>query len=172
VDRSTKTLLVDVAIGLAAGLVATGVAGLAQDALYRVTPDRIKRREERVRPGPSAQVAARRIAEEAGKPLDDRSAEQAGRSIHYGIGAAWGLVYTLLRRRGVRPIPAGLAAGISLSLVIDEGLAPALGFAAPNRSYPALTHVRGVVNHLVYGASAGIMAETLYSLTGSGSRPS
>ena len=162
-DRSTG-LLADVAVGLLAGLAATAVTGLAQEATDRATPERVRRREAAVRPGPSAQVAARRIAAEAGAPLDDAEATLAGRTLHYAIGSAWGLTYTLLRRRGVGPVPAGLAAGLSLSLVVDEGIAPALGFSAPNSSYPALTHLRGVVNHLVYGASVAVAAEVLHHL--------
>lgn len=37
-DRTTKTLLVDVAIGFAAGLVATKVYGFVQEALSRPMP--------------------------------------------------------------------------------------------------------------------------------------
>ena len=54
----------------------------------------------------------------------------------------------------------------SLSLVVDEGLAPALGLSAPNRDCPAGTHVRGFVAHLVWGAAAALAAEAVYRLTG------
>lgn len=165
-DSRGSGVLADVVVGLLAGLAATAVTTLAQDLTYRATPDRIRRREEEVRPGPSAQVAARRIAAEAGELLDDEEARQAGRLLHYAVGSGWGLVYTLLRRQGVSPLPASLAAGLSLSLIIDEGLGPALGFSAPMESYPAFTHARGVVNHLVYGAAVGGVAEALYRLTG------
>jgi hypothetical protein len=46
---------------------------------------------------------------------------------------------------------AGLVTGASLSLLINEGLTPLLGFSAPNRAYPLVTHLRGFVAHLVYG---------------------
>jgi hypothetical protein len=39
-------LLVDVAVGISAGLLATWTTDLAQGPLRRTTPDRIKRREE------------------------------------------------------------------------------------------------------------------------------
>jgi len=59
VDREHGSLLEDVVTGLVAGLVATKVTGLAQQALYRPMPERIKRREARVRPDKvSAQDAA------------------------------------------------------------------------------------------------------------------
>jgi hypothetical protein len=80
---------------------------------------------------------------------------------------AWGPVYGLLRRHGgLGPLGAGLLAGGSLSLIVDEGLAPALGLSAPNRDCPPGTHVRGFVAHLVWGAAAALAAEAAYRLTG------
>ena len=167
-DRRRKTLLADTAGGIAAGLWATWVTDLAQGPLRRATPDSIRRREERVSPGPtSSQVAARRIAEGLGRPLDDRRRELAGSAVHYGLGMAWGPVYGLLRRHGgLRPLGAGLVTGASLSLIVDEGLTPALGLSAPNRDYPAATHVRGFLAHLVWGMAAALATEAVYRFTG------
>ncbi len=167
-DRRAQQLLVDLAVGLAAGLFATRATDLAQGPLRRATPDSVTRREARVSPGPSSShVAARKIAERLGQPLDDRRLRPVAKAVHHGLGMAWGPVYCLLRRRGgMRPLAAGLAAGASLSLVVDEGLAPALGLSAPNRYYPAATHVRGLLAHLVWGAAAALAAEALYRLTG------
>ncbi len=168
-DPKTRTLLVDVAVGLAAGLVATKVYGFAQQALYHPMPKHVRRQEERVRPAPSSQVAAGKAAESLGYSLDERQRELAGCGVHYGLGAAWGPLYGLLRRHGgMRPLGAGILTGASLSLIVDEGLTPALGFSAPNRDYPALTHVRGFLNHLAYGAAVAVTAEALYWLTDKG----
>ena len=165
-DRTTQTLLVDVAIGCVAGLVATKVYGLVQEALYRPMPRHVKRREERVRPGPSSQVAAGKIAEGLGYSLDDQKRELAGCAVHYGLGIAWGPIYGLLRRQGgMQPLGAGVLTGATLSLIVDEGLAPALGFSAPNSDYPALSHVRGFLNHLAYGVAVALTAEALYRVT-------
>ena len=165
-DRTTKTLLADVAIGCVAGLVATKVYGRVQEALYRPMPRNVKRREEQVRPDPSSLVGASRMAQGLGYPLDEHDRELAGYVVHYGLGMAWGPVYGLLRRhRGMKPLAAGAVTGASLSLILDEGLVPALGFSAPNSAYPALTHVRGSLNHLAYGAVVAITAEALYRLT-------
>src|SRR4051812_11537532 len=168
-DRTTRTLLADVAIGCVAGLVATKVYGLVQEALYRPMPRDVKRREEQLRPGPSSQVAASRMADGLGCPLDEQERELAGCAVHYGVGTAWGPLYGLLRRHGgMQPLGAGALTGVALSLIVDEGLAPALGFSAPNREYPALTHVRGLLNHLAYGTAVAITAEVLYGLTSTG----
>ncbi len=164
---NTPTLPVDIAVGLLAGLVATKAYGLAQEALARPMPEGVKEREERLRPEPTSRVAARKVAEGLGYSLDDRRLGLAATAVHYGLGLAWGPVYGLLRRHGrMRPLAAGLATGAAMSLVVDEALVPALGLSPPNRAFPAVTHVRGFVNHLAYGAAAALTAETVYRLTG------
>jgi uncharacterized membrane protein YagU involved in acid resistance len=166
-------LLVDVAIGISAGLLATWATDLAQGPLRRTTPDSIKRHEERVSPGPSSShVAARRIAERLGRPVEDRRLRPVAKAVHHGLGMAWGPVYCLLRRRGgMRPLGAGLVAGAALSLVVDTGLTPALGLSAPNRAYPVATHLRGFLAHLVWGAAAALAAEAIYHATGTAPGP-
>ena len=167
-DRNVPPLLVDLAVGLAAGLVANWATDLAQGPLRRATPEGVRRREAQVSPGPSSShVAARRIAERLGRPLDEGRLRPVAKAVHYGLGMAWGPVYCLLRRRGgMRPLGAGLVAGAALSLVVDTGLTPALGLSAPNRAYPAATHVRGFLAHLVWGAAVALAAEGIYRLTG------
>jgi hypothetical protein len=166
-DRPRDTLLADAAVGLLAGLVATRAHGLAQRALHRPMPESVKAHEARVRPEPTSRVAAREIARGLGYRLDGRRLALATLAVHHGLGLAWGPVYPLLRRHArLRPLAAGLATGAALSLVVDEALTPALGFSAPNRAFPALTHVRGFLAHLVYGAAAALTAETIYRLTG------
>ena len=167
-DPRVQPLLIDVAVGLLAGLVATKATDLAQGPLRRATPEDAKRREARVSPGPSSShVAARRIAERLGRPLDEGRLRPVAKAVHYGLGMAWGPVYCLLRRHGgMRPLGAGLVAGAALSLVVDEGLTPALGLSAPNRAYPAATHLRGFLAHLVWGAAAALAAEAIYRCTG------
>ncbi len=64
-----------------------------------------------------------------------------------------------------RGFESGFLTGAALSLIVDEGVAPALGFSAPNTHYPMLTHLRGFLNHLAYGAAVGLTAEVLYHLT-------
>jgi uncharacterized membrane protein YagU involved in acid resistance len=160
------TFLADLAIGLVAGLVATKVTALAEQALSKPMPASIKRREAQVRPGPSAKVAARKTADTLGYALDEQRIKPAARALHYGLGMAWGPIYSLLRRHSrMEPLGAGLVTGAALSLIVDEALTPALGFSAPSRDYPTATHLRGFAGHLVYGAAAALTAEAIYRLT-------
>ncbi len=140
-----EVLLADIAVGLFAGLVATQVTNLAQGPLQRVTPDSVGRQERRVRPGASSSlVAARKVAHRLDGSPSRQEMGLLGKAIHFGIGMAWGPVYGLLRRHGgLGPFGAALASGAGMSLILDEGVVPALGLSAPNRDYPAFTHARG-----------------------------
>jgi uncharacterized membrane protein YagU involved in acid resistance len=166
-ENAKNTLLVDIGIGLIAGLVATKVTEFAQEAFYRPMPESIKTQEEQVRPGPPPKVAARKAAAALGYHPDDQQLMPASMAIHYGLGVAWGPLYGLLRRHSrMEPLGAGFVSGAAMSLIVDEALTPAFGFSAPSRDYPTITHVRGFLNHLVYGAAVTLTAEALYRLTG------
>lgn len=166
-NSRARTFLADIAVGLLAGLVATQVTNLVQGPLRRLTPVRVTLWERLVRPGASSSlVAARKVAAHLDPSLGRQETELLGKLIHNGIGMAWGPVYGLLRRHGsMTPVGAGLATGTAMSLILDEAVVPALGLSAPNQDYPILTHVRGFVAHLVYGAVAALTTEAVHRLT-------
>jgi uncharacterized membrane protein YagU involved in acid resistance len=158
-----QQLALDIGVGLIAGLVATKVTEQGQQGLWSLTPEDVRRREQAVRPGPPYRVAAEKIAALAPADVDDMQLDRAGMALHYGSGVLWGTVYCLMRRAaGMESLGAGIAAGTSMSMLLDELVTPALGFSAPNRAYPAATHVRGLLGHLVYGLALAGTAEALY----------
>jgi hypothetical protein len=75
-DPKTRTLLLDVAVGLTAGLVATKVYGFAQQAFYRPMPRHIRQQEEQARPAPSSEVATASCAAMVGCTLSERGSSQ------------------------------------------------------------------------------------------------
>jgi hypothetical protein len=161
------TLPVDVAVGLLAGLVATRAYGLAQEALARPMPEGVKEREERLRPEPTSRVAARKVAEGLGiQPR--RSTARAGRDggpLRPGPGLGAGL------RPAAPPRPDAAARGRLHHRgghVARRGrdAGAGLGLSPPNRAFPAVTHLRGFLNHLAYGAVVALTAEAAYRLTG------
>ena len=161
-----SNLILDIGIGLVAGLLATKVTEYAQKALWAATPEKTRQREQRVRPGPPYRVAAEKSASLANLELDKQDTKRLGKAFHYASGIGWGPVYCLLRRSfGIKPLGAGVATGMSMSLILDEFLTPALGFSAPDEDYPAAAHVRGLLGHLVYGLAVAGTAEGLYRLT-------
>jgi hypothetical protein len=50
-----------------------------------------------------------------------------------------------------------------MSVIVDEGLTPALGFSAPNRAYPLAAHARGVASHLAFGLALAAVTETAWT---------
>ena len=64
------------------------------------------------------------------------------------------------------PVAAGLVTGASQSLLLDELITPAIGASAPNRAYPASTHLRGLAAHLAYGLGIAAVTETVWKATG------
>lgn len=157
-----RPLLLDLAIGLAAGYAATQVTQAIQPVLYRLTPRAVKQREESVRPGQPSRIAAKKIGKQMGIAMRGKWLARAASALHCGTGLAWGPVYGLLRRfSGMRPWWAGLATGAAMSLIVDETLSPALGCSAPGGEYPVATHARGLITHLLFGLTVAASAEAL-----------
>ncbi len=120
-----------------------------------------------VRPDPPYRIAAERTAPLLGVQLSEQALDKAALAFHYGLAVSWAPTYALLRRRtSLRPLAAGLASGAAMSLIVDEGLTPALGLSARNSAYPLSTHVRGVVAHLVFGLAVAAVTETAWTLLG------
>ena len=115
------TYLLDIGVGLLAGLVATKVTEYAQRALWAATPEETRQREQRVRPGPPFRLAAEKSADLAGLDLDEKATMAAGMTFHYASGVGWGPVYCVMRRAaGMDSLGAGIAAGTSMSIILDE----------------------------------------------------
>lgn len=76
----------------------------------------------------------------------------------------------LLRRRAPwQPLTARVATGAAMSLVVDETQTPRLGFSAPNRAYPLVTHVRGLVAHVAFGVTVATVVEESWRVLEAGS---
>lgn len=162
-----RSMVMDLAIGMAAGFVATKVTDRAQRLLYQITPETEKAREPKDPEGSSAMRAAKKTAELVDAEPDRDALRALKNAIHYGLGMGWGGLYGLLRRYSqMTPVGAGIVTGTSLSLIIDEALSPALGLTAPSRAYPVSSHARGLLTHIVYGLSLAAAAEALYRLAG------
>ncbi len=161
-----RTAVADVGIGLIGGYVGTKVMEPVSMKLYELESEETRRREDEVRPGPPYQIAARKTTRLLELQLSDKVVQSLGTYLfHYGLGMSWGAVYTLVRRRTRwNPVATGLGTGAAMSLIVDEGMTPMLGFSAPNSAYPLVTHLRGFVAHLAFGLGAAATAETIYWL--------
>ncbi|MBC9724992.1 DUF1440 domain-containing protein [Streptomyces sp. TRM68367] len=162
----TTNLLTDAAIAPVAGYVATKAMEPVSMQLYRLESEEDRKREDAARPGPPFQIAAEKTLGLLGIHPQGTAREKAGMAFHYGLAISWAPVYALLRRTtGLHPALAGVTTGAAMSLIVDEGLTPVLGFSAPNRAYPTATHLRGITAHLVYGLAVAAVTETAWAVT-------
>jgi len=158
-------LLLDLALAPVTGYLGTKAMEPVSAKLYRLESETDRAREDAARPGPPYRIAAQKTAALVGLNLPDAALDKAALGFHYGLAASWAPTYALLRRNtSLGPMAAGLLSGAAMSVIVDEGLTPALGFSAPNRAYPLATHLRGVAAHLAFGLAVAAVTETAWAL--------
>jgi uncharacterized membrane protein YagU involved in acid resistance len=149
-----RHLLLDLALGAAAGAVATWVMDEVTTALYEREPKKVQKRENAARGQKTAyEIAAEKAASVAGRKLTRKEGKAVGTAIHWSLGVSAGAVYGVLRNR----IPAlglgsGLAYGTAFWLAMDEAALTLLGLTPPPQEFPWQTHLRGLAGHLALGA--------------------
>lgn len=160
-----KEIVLSTSASLAAGYIATKVMESASMKMYEMEPEEIRKKEDEVRPGPPYEIAAKKTAALFGKELTGSQVKKGGMAFHYGLGLAWAPVYSIIKHNtNLSPVVNGLLTGATMSLIVDEGLTPALGFSAPNKKYPWQTHLRGFAAHLIYGVAVAGVYE-LFNMT-------
>ena len=163
----TRDVVTDAALVAVAGYGAAKVMGKATTFMYEQQTDEAKQQEKEESYGVAYNVAAKKTAALAGKEISDDEASTAGMAIHNALALGWVPVYMLARRRfGMTPFGAGVACGLSMSLLVDEIGNPLLGFTPPPQKYPLVSHLRGVAGHLVYGLAVAAIVEAGWKLTG------
>lgn len=161
-----RAVATDVALVGVAGLGAAKLMGVATTFMYEHQSDEAKTREEAASYGVAYNVAAQKIAGFAGRQLSEDQESKTGLAIHYALALGWVPIYMVLNRRvGISAPMAGAAAGLSMSLLVDELANPLLGFTPPPQAYPLVTHLRGLAGHLVYGLSVAALVEAGWTVT-------
>lgn len=154
--ESDDSLMADAVKGAVAGAIGVWALDQVTWAMWDRTDAAKLRQEEEARPEglDPAHVMANRAAEAVGTELSPKQPHPAGIAVHYGIGLFPGAAYGVLRRK-VPALTAGSGTlfGLGLFLMQDEGLNPMLGTSGGPTEYPAEAHVRGLVGHLVFGAT-------------------
>jgi uncharacterized membrane protein YagU involved in acid resistance len=142
--------------GLVGGIAGTVVIGQVMSALARLESDRDKKKVQRLVPEPPTEKLARKISENVfGIELSRQRKSTLGQVVQWSYGIFWGGVYGVLRRR----VPAaswgaGLPFGVAFGLMGPAVLLPAMGLTPPATKFPASEHIRGLVSHYAYAATA------------------
>lgn len=164
---STTALLRDAAVATGAGLLGAKVMSPATSKLYELQTEEAKKKETEVSYGTAYNVAAKKTAGLVGVELGEEQVTKAGTALHYALGVAWAPLYMWLRRsRRWSPWGAGMAAGASMYLLVDEVANPLFKFAPPPQKYPLVTHLRGLAGHFVYGLGLAAGVEAGWRLVG------
>lgn len=139
-----QAVLEDVAVGIAAGVVAAGAMHLFQVAWAKAVK------------APSGTPATAKAADAVSEAVQDRPVRKgyrhiASNSVHYLTGAAIGGAYGLLA--GLMPgitLGRGFLFGASTWLMGDEVAVPALDLGPPPSEVEGQTHVYGALSHAVF----------------------
>jgi uncharacterized membrane protein YagU involved in acid resistance len=157
--------------GLAAGLVAGGLASFAMDTYWWVMQKSMGARpEQKPRPGddvkenePATQVMADRVARAlTGKEVPNEMKPAAGVGAHYAAGilsgALFGAAAALRPRLGVL---GGIFYGVAIWLLVDEIGIRALDMAPNPSKVPTHEHVQALGAHMVYGSATALFTRLL-----------
>ena len=137
------------AIGIAAGLIASAVMEAAQAvwlAAQHSTGDGGEPATEKTANAVSAAVT--------GRPVPKHLRGIAADAVHYATGAAVGGVYgTVAARFPLVTLGFGSVYGGAIAAILDEAIVPALGLGDPPSKVPLATHIFGIASHVVFGVS-------------------
>lgn len=143
--------------GLIAGAVATVPMTVAMELMHRQLP------EEQQYPLPPREIE-QRLTEVADIDDDMNEEEHFWLTMvsHFGYGSAAGAVYASLAPRLSRsPVVDGIGFGLALWAGSYLGLLPSLGILRPATEHPAPRNALMIAAHVVWGATAGVVAQSL-----------
>jgi uncharacterized membrane protein YagU involved in acid resistance len=109
---------------------------------------------------------AQKIMESGGVQLTTESKKIAGTVVHYAFGTLMGALYGTALEFAPRTyrrnaVGSGMLWGGTLFAAADEIALPALHLTPTPDEIPAPMHAYGLLSHLVYGATAGLVTRTL-----------
>lgn len=147
-----------IAAGGAAGLAATAPMTAAMLAMHQMLPE-----HERyaLPPEQITQVSAHRAGahETAENPEQRRPAALA---LHFGFGAAAGLLYPLVRQAVPLPAPAaGISYGLAVWAANYLGVLPAARILPPATDHPMRRNLLMIAAHVVWGGALAAAYERL-----------
>ncbi len=144
--------------GTLVGLSATLIMEYAGSFLYERESEAVRHKEEQGRKDDMPTITlVRKPAAALGRQLDDKSAERLGTVAHFAFGSGSGPLIVMLTRSGMDPAKAGLAVGMGMWVLVDEGLNPIAGLTAGPGAFSPVTHLHAAAAHAVYGLNGGLL---------------
>ena len=157
--------------GLAATFVMTGFQTAWSKASQALSEEEDEQKNQDSESENSTATVATRIANIAGYELSREQKQKGGMIVHYAFGTLMGGLYGMIqentsRRTRQRPVRSGLEFGSALFAGADEVVLPALALADGTTSAPLSAHAYGLVSHMVYGATMGIVSKAARNAMG------
>lgn len=133
--------------------------GQVTSYMYQKESEAAREQEKEAREGKMAfGVAAEKVAEVAGLELSEKQRKSVGQKIHWALGIGAGAAYGACRQPGWGvKMGRGLAFGTGFYLLVDEVANPVLDLTPGPMAFPWQTHARGLVAHLVFGATSEVL---------------
>ncbi|CAN5702679.1 hypothetical protein BH18CHL1_BH18CHL1_06460 [soil metagenome] len=149
--------------GAIAGAAATWVMDLVTTGMVGGQTESDKKREQAAMPNGQSSIAnlVDKVDATLGLGLSDDTKGTAGQAVHYGLGIVPGALYAILRRIPLVGAANGILFGALLFAAHDEYLNSALGLSGPFDAYPMSTHARGLVGHMVLGATTDSLLDLM-----------
>lgn len=149
--------------GAVAGAAATWVMDLVTTGMVQSQSASDKKREQAAMPNGKSSVSnlVDRLDAGLGLGMSDDAKSTAGQAVHFGLGIAPGALYGVLRRLPLVGAANGILFGALLFVANDEYLNTALGLTGPFDAYPMSSHLRGLVGHMVLGATTDSVLDLL-----------
>lgn len=141
-------MLSTIARGMAAGLAGAAVMTAAEKV------------EQAFTGRPNSYVPARTLAHLLGLPRPDQDRPGRNRLMHYGTGAAVGVLRGAMARANVRG-PAASFMHTWIRLATDQTLENATGVGAPPVTWPRSEVVIDVAHKAIYSFATGVFADAL-----------
>lgn len=142
--------------GTLTGLVGTWVLDRVDWFNWNRERAETRARTRAARPGgrDPAHELVQRVAQRFDLDVGDPRDNAAGHAAHYAIGVSGALTFALLRERMAPLGPfRGLAFGLGLFLLQDEGANTLLGLSGRPGDHPWQDHARGLAAHLAFGVA-------------------
>jgi len=142
--------------GVAAGLLAGGVAGQSDHLLDRFVSKEQKKRDKKVRKASAHEIAGPYFAHKiTGKRLSGSQEQRAKQGFGLAYGIMWGLIYTAVRRKAPGLARwGGVPFAIPFFLACDGMMAPLLGVSPSLRKIPWQPSAKELGNHLAWTVTA------------------
>jgi uncharacterized membrane protein YagU involved in acid resistance len=161
---ATSSIVGGLARGAVGGAVGTWVMDQVTTALLSKESQADKEQETAAQPNgkSSTMNLVDLLSASLGIDLDQEQRSRAATAAHWALGIAPAALYGALRHR--LPL-VGAANGMLFGAIVfalnDEYMNSALGLSGPPDAYPMSTHVRGLVGHLVLGATVDTVCDVL-----------